>query len=168
MNGTLVPIDGGNPIPLVKERIVIGRNPDCDIRIGFPNVSGKHCELFFSGGNWLVRDLASTNGVKVNGIKVDKKRLTPGDELTIARKHHYRIEFNPEGYGGFHEEEEPEVAPAQEENILAKPLLERAGLQRPSKPIEFDSDIFEDEDEPTPRKAGRDKSTDRKRWTLDE
>lgn len=141
MNGYFVPLGGGDPIPLLKERIMIGRRPDCDIRLAFSNVSGRHCELRFDSGSWVVKDLHSTNGVKVNGIRVEKKRLVPGDEVTIARRHHYRIQFEIEDHGAYREDEE-------DDNILSAPLLERAGLQKPARPLELDSDILDEDESP--------------------
>lgn len=93
VNGFLVPQAGGDPIPLVKPAIVIGRRPDCDIRLTFGNVSGRHCELHFIEGCWEIFDLRSSNGTRVNGEKTEQERLLPGDVVTIARKHHYRIEY---------------------------------------------------------------------------
>src|SRR5262245_8444542 len=82
----LVPVGGGDPIPLLKSPLVIGRRESCDICLRFPNVSGKHCELFLTDGIWNIRDLGSTNGTKVNGQQVPVKALRPGDEITIAKR----------------------------------------------------------------------------------
>lgn len=139
LNGKMIPLSGGDPIPLLKEHIVIGRREDCDITLEYPNVSVKHCELRFEHGGWLIKDLNSTNGVKVNGVKVDRKRLMPGDQLTIARHYNFKIDFISDGYGNYRDEED------EEEDILKAPLLERAGLQRRSKPFEPDTDVFLDD-----------------------
>ena len=138
----LIPLEGGDPVPLIKNRILIGRRPDCDLQLSFANVSGKHCELVWDGGSWLLRDLKSSNGTKVNGSRVDKKRLIPGDQLTMARKHSYRIEYTPIGLGITRTDKEEEVE--EDENIMKKSLLERAGLTRAKKKIELDSDVFEE------------------------
>ena len=90
--GELVPIGGGDPIPLVRSPMVMGRRESCDIYLPFPNISGRHCELHFKNGFWLVRDLNSTNGMKVNGEKVQpggkiERNLEPyrkGLEITIV------------------------------------------------------------------------------------
>lgn len=145
MNGYLLPMAGGDPIPLLKERILVGRRPDCDIRLEQSNVSGKHCELRFERGGWVVKDLASTNGVRVNGVRIEnRKRLMPGDEVVFARKHFYKIQFDLEGnleamLAETKQEEE------QDDNIMSRPLLERAGLQRAPIKVAFDSDVFEEE-----------------------
>ena len=93
--GFFIPESGGDPIPLVKDSIVIGRRPECDIRVSEVNISGKHCELRRDKKGWVVVDLKSANGTKVNGVKIQKKRLLTGDQITLARKHLYRIEFDP-------------------------------------------------------------------------
>jgi pSer/pThr/pTyr-binding forkhead associated (FHA) protein len=66
---------------------VIGRSRDCDITVDDANVSRRHAEVRPSGGSWTVRDLGSTNGVKVNGQRVDPARaqsLRPGDVLELG------------------------------------------------------------------------------------
>ena len=65
--GILQPVGGGDPIPLNKPEMIIGRRPSCDIRLDFENISGKHCMLRFINGVWNVKDLGSTNGTTVNG-----------------------------------------------------------------------------------------------------
>jgi hypothetical protein len=66
---------------------VIGRSREADVVIEDPNVSRRHAEVRPSGGSWIVRDLGSTNGVKVNGRRVDPSRpqsLKPGDTIELG------------------------------------------------------------------------------------
>ena len=140
-NGELIPVGGGDPIPLIRPTLTIGRRESCDICMRFPNVSGLHCELVFKDGHWAIRDLGSTNGIKVNGVRVQKKVLHPRDTITIAKRH-FTIEYVPITVQRLEEILE------EEEDILSQPLLERAGLVRPPR----------DEDTPTPPKRGRKKS----------
>ena len=126
-NGELIPIGGGDPIPLIRDTLVIGRRESCDIPMHYPNVSSKHCELAFKDGYWYIRDLNSTNGVKVNGMRVQQKLLHPKDEISIAKRRftiHYTLT------GGKRALEEIE------EDILGQSLLEKAGLERPKAPGE--------------------------------
>jgi pSer/pThr/pTyr-binding forkhead associated (FHA) protein len=93
--GIMQPLGGGDPIPLRKEELVVGRRPTCDIRLDFENVSGKHCVLRLIKGVWHVRDLASTNGTTVNGQRIDHEHgLMPDDELGIS-SHYFTIDYDP-------------------------------------------------------------------------
>jgi pSer/pThr/pTyr-binding forkhead associated (FHA) protein len=49
-----------------------------------PNVSRRHAELRREGGAWVVADLGSTNGVKINGHRVAQHALAPGDEIVLG------------------------------------------------------------------------------------
>ena len=69
---------------LSGSRLLIGRSRDCDITIDDPNVSRRHAELRNEDGRWVVSDLGSTNGVKVNGRRVELAALEPGDELVFG------------------------------------------------------------------------------------
>jgi adenylate cyclase len=88
--GELLPVGGGDPIPLLKPNLTVGRRESADIVLRFPNVSGSHCELALVDGYWMVKDLRSSNGTKVNGTRVTEQRLQPGDKIGIA-KHTYEI-----------------------------------------------------------------------------
>ena len=55
--GQMTPCGGGDPIPLMKDRLTIGRRAECDIQLRFANVSGQHCRLTLEYGYWFVRDL---------------------------------------------------------------------------------------------------------------
>ncbi len=122
--GTLEPIGGGDPIPLLKQQLTIGRRETCDICLPFGNISTTHCELILEQGYWKVRDLKSTNGVKVNGERVLEKRIYPGDELTIA-KHRYRLDYTPTTARSADAEVDE-----LHEDIMRFSLLERAGLTK--------------------------------------
>jgi hypothetical protein len=64
---------------------VIGRSRDCDVTVEDANVSRHHAEVRPSGGSWIVRDLGSTNGVKVNGRRIQgPQSLKPGDTIELG------------------------------------------------------------------------------------
>lgn len=93
--GTLRPAGGGDPIPLTKEELRIGRRPSNDIKLDFENVSGKHCVLRYAKGIWTIRDLGSTNGTTLNGIRLtNEHQVMPDDDLAIA-SHHFRLDYEP-------------------------------------------------------------------------
>jgi hypothetical protein len=76
---------GGRSTVLGSKGALIGRSRDCDIRLDDPNISRHHAEVRPSGANWTVRDLGSTNGIKVNGRKVGgPQSLRPGDRLEMG------------------------------------------------------------------------------------
>jgi predicted component of type VI protein secretion system len=64
--------------------IVVGRHPQCDARLDSLRVSRHHCCMTQDKGEVVVRDLGSTNGIRINGQRVEMGRLRPGDELSIA------------------------------------------------------------------------------------
>ena len=123
MYGKLLPVGGGDPIPLLKKDLLVGRRESCDIVLRFSNVSAHHCQLSNVGGYWYVRDKKSRNGVKVNGVRVTEKRVDPGDVLSIA-KHKYEVKYSPVELGAVG----PPPQDTVEEDILGQSLLERAGL----------------------------------------
>ena len=125
MFGRLLPVGGGDPIPLLKTELLVGRRESCDIVLRFANVSAHHCQLECEGGYWYIQDQNSRNGVKVNGRKVQRKRLDPGDQLSIA-KHQYHIEYSPEDNGAVG----PPPPEDDADNIMSQSLLQRAGLDR--------------------------------------
>lgn len=126
-NGELIPVGGGDSIPLVRQTLTIGRRESCDVCLRFPNISGVHCELNFKDGCWVIRDRGSTNGIKVNGNKVPKKVLQPGDVISIAKRQ-FTIEYTAAvGSNALNEilEEAEEFS-----NIS---LMEKAGLVKPPR-----------------------------------
>ena len=50
MYGELIPLGGGDPIPLLKKILLVGRRESCDIVLRFSNVSAHHCQLSVVGG----------------------------------------------------------------------------------------------------------------------
>jgi FHA domain/DUF1707 SHOCT-like domain len=65
--------------------ITIGRSPDCACQLDEPSVSRRHAELRRDGDRWLLRDLGSRNGTRVNGIRVtDEAEVRPGDNISLA------------------------------------------------------------------------------------
>jgi pSer/pThr/pTyr-binding forkhead associated (FHA) protein len=74
----------GPDIPLGHRSVMIGRHPECDVRLESLRVSRRHCILTSEGDAVLVRDLGSTNGTWINGRRVAVGRVRPGDDVAIA------------------------------------------------------------------------------------
>ena len=82
----LIPASSGEPIKLDKPVLLVGRNPDCDVVLtASRKVSRNHCLIACVDDKLLIRDLGSTNGVWINGHRVEREaRIRAGDELSIA------------------------------------------------------------------------------------
>jgi hypothetical protein len=135
----LVALDEGPDITLDRTMVVVGRHPACDTRLDSLRVSRHHCCMTQESGDVVVRDLGSTNGIRINGQRVEIGRLRPGDELSIAHIR-YRLEngqgheqtiAEPGAVGGFAgraEDRAPHpvnLAPAPGSPLAAPPGAER-------------------------------------------
>ena len=116
---------------------MVGRRESCDVILRFANVSAHHCQMTLEQGYWFVKDLGSRNGTKVNGKRVARKRVDPGDMISFA-KHQYEVRYQPNELGA------TGPPPPDEETateILNRSLLERAGLDRRVREGEDDLDV---------------------------
>ncbi|MEO6809088.1 MAG: FHA domain-containing protein [Isosphaeraceae bacterium] len=158
--GTMRPLGGGDPIPLTKGELTLGRRPTNDIQLDFENVSGKHCQLQYIKGVWHVRDLKSTNGTTVNGQKVTagEQAILPDDEFGVSG-HLFALDYEPAAGHVMATnqllEEELDQAPRRQQ----RSLMELAGLesdrerpeahqerQRPSQAEPIDRPSVDDEE----------------------
>ncbi|HEY5317597.1 MAG TPA: DUF3662 and FHA domain-containing protein [Solirubrobacteraceae bacterium] len=63
----------------------IGRSRQCDVVLTDPNVSRQHAELRPRGGSWVLSDLGATNGVVLNGRRIDAAEVVrPGDRIELG------------------------------------------------------------------------------------
>jgi hypothetical protein len=81
--GSLV-LPTGERFTLAEHVITIGRRPESNIVLADPNVSRAHAEIRPQGDGFVLVDLGSTNGSKVNGVRIDQRLLNDGDELTFG------------------------------------------------------------------------------------
>ncbi len=128
MYGRLVPLGGGDPIPLLKKRLRIGRREGCDILLNFANISAHHALMEIEEGYWFIKDLRSRNGIKVDGKRILeglKKRVDPNVTIAFA-KHQYQIEYDPTALGAYGSPPQDE----QLDNLFSRSLLDRAGLEK--------------------------------------
>jgi pSer/pThr/pTyr-binding forkhead associated (FHA) protein len=100
-------------VPLVRDEITIGRKEGNTIRLTERNISRKHAKLRRSNGAFMLEDLSSYNGVKVNGKKIAAEiALKPGDQVLIGD---YQLALQLEGETGgatLPEQTAPTGAPA--------------------------------------------------------
>lgn len=80
----LLALSEGPHIPIDKPILLVGRSDECDVVIPSRKVSRRHCVLVSRGHALLVRDLGSTNGIRINGVRITCELLQPGDLLQIA------------------------------------------------------------------------------------
>jgi adenylate cyclase len=129
MYGELIPVGGGDAVPLLRKTLLVGRSESCDVVLRFSNVSAHHCRLDLEEGYWFVEDKSSRNGTRVNGVRVQRRRLLPGDMLALA-SHKYEVRYSPSQNGACG----PPPMEDDEEDVFGQTLLERAGLERRRTP----------------------------------
>jgi hypothetical protein len=84
--GSLALADGRRVV-ITEDPVTIGRLPECDVVLSDPNVSRRHAEVRRRGNDFVVVDLGSTNGTRVNGAGVRERQLGDGDEITVGGTH---------------------------------------------------------------------------------
>jgi pSer/pThr/pTyr-binding forkhead associated (FHA) protein len=93
MPAQLQAMNGGSSILLDKPILLLGRDPECDIQLESPKISRRHCCIAQVGESLVVRDLGSTNGIRINGVRVLEGYLKGGDELTIGNQR-YQVRWD--------------------------------------------------------------------------
>ena len=106
-----VSLDGNVDFHLDAPLTLVGRSRACEVCLDSSRVSRRHCCLAFGHGEVLVRDLGSTNGTRINGRRVEKGLLRPGDVLGIAHLR-FRLIFldQTEGLGSRETPRDKDVA----------------------------------------------------------
>ena len=74
----------GRRVVLGADVVTIGRSTSCQVVLDDANVSRVHAEVRPAGTGWLLADMNSTNGTRVNGSPVRERALADGDEITVG------------------------------------------------------------------------------------
>jgi hypothetical protein len=80
----------GESFPIDRERMTIGRRPDCALFLDDVTVSRDHALLVRRGDGVFLDDLGSLNGTYVNRRRIESQRLEDGDEVQIGK---YKLTF---------------------------------------------------------------------------
>lgn len=67
----------------IESKVVIGRDPECDITLPLEYLSRKHLELEVRSGHLFIKDLGSSNGTFLNGQKIIESEIKPGDKIKL-------------------------------------------------------------------------------------
>jgi FHA domain len=67
-----------------QTELLLGRHRECDVVLGSLGVSRRHAQLRYRDGSWILQDLESTNGTTVNGVRVGRCEIRPGDLLLLG------------------------------------------------------------------------------------
>jgi predicted component of type VI protein secretion system len=132
MPAQLIALNGGPSILLDKPILLIGRHPECDIQIDSRKISRRHCCIAQISDYLIVRDLGSTNGVRINGQRVGEGRLGHGDELTLG-SHRYRVSWDSRIVRGRETHRPEELSPEDE---MLESCDEPVALEEPGGRLE--------------------------------
>jgi len=84
MPAHLLSLTDGPSILIDRPILLFGRHQECDVQLNSKKISRRHCVLAQVNDYLVIRDLGSTNGIRINGQKVNEGKLVPGDELMIG------------------------------------------------------------------------------------
>src|SRR5260221_3218067 len=133
MFGQLLPCGGGNPLPLLKSRLIVGRTADSDVTIPHGTVSSKHCLMEMRDGMWFASDLGSRNGIRIDGVRCKEGSLPPGSVLWIAQNR-YQIDYVFKGKTPVAPPLKPAPRLPESETTLVEPArLTRTADPQPAK-----------------------------------
>lgn len=74
----------GEKFTIDRDETTIGRAPDNAIFLDDESISGKHCTISRSGRRFTITDLGSTNGTRLNSVRVSSYRLSAKDKLSVG------------------------------------------------------------------------------------
>lgn len=123
MPAQLHALNEGPSIWLEKPIMLVGRDMECDIRLDSRKISRRHCCIAQVSDYLVVRDLGSTNGIRINGVRVIEGNLKIGDELTIG-SHRFQLRWDSAVVAGKAPVERPVLTPIAPPGVLDDDELE--------------------------------------------
>lgn len=98
----------GSTYPLLEQKMTIGRDPECELRVDIEGPASRHhAEIYKSGNAWCIKDLGSLNGTRVNKEKIKDAKLKPGDRILVG-----------DSIFEFLDDNAPESAPMQPQELV--------------------------------------------------
>jgi len=117
----LVPLQGPpQPVEISQDRVVVGREPTCDVVVSDGSVSRKHATIERRGNGWAMVDQGSANGTFVDGQRVTDVPLRTGQELRFGSMA-YRVEIEADDDGATILTGIPEATVIQEAPVKRPP-----------------------------------------------
>jgi pSer/pThr/pTyr-binding forkhead associated (FHA) protein len=146
MPAQLLALNDGPSILLDKPILLIGRHPECDIQIDSRKISRRHCCIAQVNDYLVVRDLGSTNGIRINGERVAEGRLKAGDELVIGQNR-FRVQWDSL-------EDRPGYSRPPSQFLPRTPTPSEAARSAIRRKVPVPDDLLEDCDDPVPLSEG--------------
>jgi predicted component of type VI protein secretion system len=143
MPAQLLALTDGPSILLDKPILLLGRHGECDVQLNSRKVSRRHCCIAQVRDYLVVRDLGSTNGVRINGQRVIEGKLKAGDELTVGN-FRYQVYLEAPSSSNGHAGSTP---PPEPPRAAAGPRQADAELEEAEEPVPLD--------DPTPDARGK-------------
>jgi pSer/pThr/pTyr-binding forkhead associated (FHA) protein len=140
---------GRKEIPLNRPKTIIGRRPECHIRIPKAEISRQHCQIFREGQTYKVKDLGSSNGTFLNSEKVLEAVINAGDQLSVG---HTTFTVLINGMPQSYESPPATISSPPKQPAKAEPLENKQKSQGSSiddavaELLDFDEDDLDDDD----------------------
>ena len=125
--------EDGKIFSLREGSLILGRHPSCNLTVQATGVSKKHIQCYIEGAAVTIRDLGSSNGTFVNGMRVSSCVLKDGDIISLGG---YKLRLDLEGV---------EPSPAGETIRMAAPPPEPETPQGELTPIDFEKEPSSDD-----------------------
>lgn len=138
MRAFLCGAHGNLPIPAGSN--VLGRGHDCGLRIDDPRLSRHHARLLHDGSSLLIEDLGSTNGVLVNGERIQMKKALASGDTVVCGPCVFTVTFDPTQKASASEllpatDRKPDPSKTESMDPLEMPTSDRVAASKPGRQI---------------------------------